>query len=59
MDRAATFAFAKRIRDISTSCFDLGAAQRIRLLADEMEKYEDACRAAKIDDATGSTGETE
>jgi hypothetical protein len=59
MDRAATFAFAKRIRDISTSCFDLGAAERIRLLADEMEQYEDACSAAKIDDTSGPAGKKE
>jgi hypothetical protein len=38
MDRTATLRFARRIRDISTGCYDLGAAERMRLLADEMER---------------------
>jgi hypothetical protein len=37
MDQAAKLAFARRIRDISTSCYDLGAAERMRLLAEELE----------------------
>jgi len=41
MDKAAKLAFAKRIREISYNCFDLGAAERLRLLADEIQRSEE------------------
>ena len=47
MDKTARLGFAKRIREISYNCFDLGAAERLRLLADEMQSYEDTREPAR------------
>jgi hypothetical protein len=40
MERIDKGGFAKRVREISRYCFDLGTAERLRLLAEEMEKSE-------------------
>jgi hypothetical protein len=53
MDKTTTFAFAKRIREISYSCFDLGAAERLRLLADEIQGYEESREPKRQDPFQG------
>ena len=40
MDKDMKLAFAKRVREISANCFDLGTAERLRLLAEEIERVE-------------------
>jgi hypothetical protein len=53
MDKEMKLAFAKRVREISVDCFDLGAAERLRLLAEEIERVErdsDRDEGIKADD---------